>query len=1568
MSIATLKQGTNTSNTGWLLNNLSNSEKNDIKNTLNAMDLELLSQRQKKLFEDIKKLDTTTPEDYEDRLLLLTRLFEHSVEDGFKLAQQLKLIPKEYAEIIQNRNFIAKHPEIVRRIIGIVGTKKIKEIMKADSKLAWNILFHCVHILDAIQKDNNPWITQLRPCSSPIASKLLTEMDDIFSQYLRIREFKAEHPDDKRTAGERLAENLFIDVQHAGKYHKTRIIDALYDNLVKNLFPAKDEYYSSKEKKVFKLFKELGINTIAANIQSNEYIEPKILTDIINIIKTNPNNFNYDEKIVAEKIQKDLKDAIYKPMNLTFHMKNYLAEKQNKAELEILLQQHFKDQREKTVKLVYDAKEWAYKVENIKDENNNNWIWVWPKANLEKSVDMSGVSKVEDAKIIKGKMMFKIRNGLKRRLADETGVISWFSWYDEIGDFAEVGDMLRFAAKKNWIRSIIVENGKFANFPIGTSIEKIIDFKGTTVLVIKDKHGEYLTLPWRNFSTKTAPYHHIKSIDIVDNELTYTTADELWKCRIRKWNTSLWRFAAISYIGDTNSPYTWVVNKDWKRYGIDKNRNEKEWKYDDIVWNPKGKAVYKTQAGTAAKKRYIATNKGDKISNRFEELYGPREHNGQTIFIGKNGNEFERRVVDTTNTISDKVNVEKTMGLGGADKIETPKIINGKIYARLHIGFLGWRFLQDETNHIIWNWKPYDEIGDYTNIWWKIHFFAKEWWVWKLIDEDWGEAPFRKGVIPEKIIEFDGMRVVTTKEWNNTMSIYFQNGEWWRTYKETRDLQIIDDNLIFINEELSGEWYINKKKPWKGFPERKWPYDAISYIGNERDWPNIWIAKKWLKLYGIDKNRKETEWDFRLYWPIKEIKFTKQQNPITKKYSLRNKKSECLSDQYDEIIGPREENGQKVYIGKRDNKLEKLVIRTQGDTVNLEKNQEEKLDLLNLCVPFQERPWDLEEYKNKIENYFSQKIKDNEEYRKSIWFLAFLRDTIKQVPKIFIDTIAAKKDKNEELIAENICRKIFPEAFIQEGKTDKENSLYRGINKIWRKSKKADPVDYLSKHTEDSMSWGDPLEIPKEILKIRGKINDILACSLYGACDENGVWKQVYFPIDINISGQGKITTISIPHIKQNTSIVLAKPINANILPERVKWISKSGKEINLETTTNALNESIVIVDDKNIKEIVYSIEQSTLPQKIQNISNTEYDQFKKQFVRMYGDEEKRETPLLKPIAQLDEEELMFLDSIKNETPKQKLIKIEQYVRQHSFYDRNNKEVEEYKTEKSIDERMYVSQKRIEELIEKNPGLVSDLENKKRAGVCADFANITAAMLRKAWFLSGVINGFMPDGSTVNTSNAHGVAYAIFPNEKGKNQIIIIDGTPHGSGYDHPSLQEQETIIAQYEEQIKKEIEQRLEEITSVLESGDKEAIDKLLAETFNGNLEDLLNITLKKELRTNHYLHLQNLLNVYRYSPLKDSNISSPENQSFIQEEMKKDDSDIKIEYRQEAKAGTLFFDMIRLFIDRFTKTSGEKNKAFDRLDNIIDTCKDLLNDIEYKSIKIIIKYLKAENIKGKK
>ena len=47
----------------------------------------------------------------------------------------------------------------------------------------------------------------------------------------------------------------------------------------------------------------------------------------------------------------------------------------------------------------------------------------------------------------------------------------------------------------------------------------------------------------------------------------------------------------------------------------------------------------------------------------------------------------------------------------------------------------------------------------------------------------------------------------------------------------------------------------------------------------------------------------------------------------------------------------------------------------------------------------------------------------------------------------------------------------------------------------------------------------------------------------------------------------------------------------------------------------------------------------------------------------------------------------------------------------------------------------------------------------------------------------------------------------------------MVDGTPHGSGNDRPSLAEQEIIIKQQEEEMEKEMDILFEQIEKAIES-----------------------------------------------------------------------------------------------------------------------------------------------------
>ncbi|MDR0607434.1 MAG: hypothetical protein LBG52_03610 [Candidatus Peribacteria bacterium] len=127
--------------------------------------------------------------------------------------------------------------------------------------------------------------------------------------------------------------------------------------------------------------------------------------------------------------------------------------------------------------------------------------------------------------------------------------------------------------------------------------------------------------------------------------------------------------------------------------------------------------------------------------------------------------------------------------------------------------------------------------------------------------------------------------------------------------------------------------------------------------------------------------------------------------------------------------------------------------------------------------------------------------------------------------------------------------------------------------------------------------------------------------------------------------------------------MLLPKPLNTTLIPQRIKGIKK-GKEEHLEGYTNAQGSSTVGVHN-DYDQVKYSLEMPLLAPKIANIDLTSYETFKL----------RSDSKLLEPLLNFDQETDFFLASLKALPLKEQLTNIEQYVRKHAFYDRKNAEV-----------------------------------------------------------------------------------------------------------------------------------------------------------------------------------------------------------------------------------------------------------------------------------------------------
>ncbi|MCR4280324.1 MAG: transglutaminase domain-containing protein [Candidatus Komeilibacteria bacterium] len=557
------------------------------------------------------------------------------------------------------------------------------------------------------------------------------------------------------------------------------------------------------------------------------------------------------------------------------------------------------------------------------------------------------------------------------------------------------------------------------------------------------------------------------------------------------------------------------------------------------------------------------------------------------------------------------------------------------------------------------------------------------------------------------------------------------------------------------------------------------------------------------------------------------------------------------------------------------------------------------------------------------------------------------------IPGQFLRTMSAKKDKR--LTAEKLATKTFPSTLWRKESPWRGYDGYSGFSAdssgtLWG----TDPANYLNPSSMDTMMGGDPENVPDvEVMRFREPIGDLIVTGIYGCLSGNS-WDASYqFPISPSPVEKSKDITITLPHV--NRQVKLPKPLDANIISERVKGI-KGGKEIPLPVDISALGEGLVS-DTKSAQEVVFSLETDEVPRMMLDVSAEQYGKFRQGFVRAHQDE------MLKPLVELPEDIDLFLQEIKAKPPKEQVELIEQYVRSISFYDNNNGEVIPLKKNKSLDERLEIMEARVDELRERYPDREKSFDGKKYAGVCADFAVLAAAILRRAGFLAGVVAGFLPSGKSVKIENAHSTAFVAWPNGRGGNEIFSVDGTPHGlPGISRPSLREMAVVREQMIVEVKKESQEKLDEIMNVLTSNDTEAIKKLT----NGDLEKVLNTVLRYEVKQENMQAITGMLQAYWYSQLHKLDLDEPHDKvqfiKFFEAEIK--------QARQTtgslaADPGSQLFETVETFAKKFADGDSTQSGLL-LINKITDLVRDRLSETEQKALAAITTYLKAKKMKG--
>ncbi len=641
--------------------------------------------------------------------------------------------------------------------------------------------------------------------------------------------------------------------------------------------------------------------------------------------------------------------------------------------------------------------------------------------------------------------------------------------------------------------------------------------------------------------------------------------------------------------------------------------------------------------------------------------------------------------------------------------------------------------------------------------------------------------------------------------------------------------------------------------------------------------------------------------------------------------------------------------------------------------------------------------------KKKILDYFEndsvireiwQKWDPKKDYRShSENFADKITKMVQTSPELFLNYFRAKKDRNIEKLAREMVDFVFKEKeeklrnepakkdhWVKELAKDITSRLLgekamEGIKnwlggKTKRISEQPNLGDFFQDQENVQILGGDPEEKGSglEVMKFGQEYKGFICDQILGKCDNGKRWRKIDFPATFLLTEPTKETTATIDVDKKWDKIILPKPIQSAIISSRIKGITSKGKEISLEKsgTTNEFGQRTVIFNPKDdIAQLRYSWKENQFETGMLEIE--EYDSFRNKFIW-----ENKMSDLLTDIApKMDENFGEILDKIKLLSPKGKVEAIEEFVKEIGYYDMKNAETLKDKSDTTLDERLLLMRSRMDSL-KKDPKMAGKLKKKFVAGVCADYALLTIALLRKAGFMAGYASGFDVDGKVATSKEAHAKTFVLWPDKDGNATLQLVDGTPGGIDEKQQkeidlflnieTIEKKEKMTEQKKERKIKTVEDKMEELMS-LRVEDIAKID-------NGELEKILNDYLVLVTKKSHFKIVERVLNTYWYTGSERKDMLNQDIKRKIQflllEEFGKEYNSI-LEEDKKVASGKEMFEMVETFINKFKKQ--DKNlttsQALENIRIIIDTVpKGLLSRPERVVMEIIVKYLEAKKM----
>ncbi len=397
--------------------------------------------------------------------------------------------------------------------------------------------------------------------------------------------------------------------------------------------------------------------------------------------------------------------------------------------------------------------------------------------------------------------------------------------------------------------------------------------------------------------------------------------------------------------------------------------------------------------------------------------------------------------------------------------------------------------------------------------------------------------------------------------------------------------------------------------------------------------------------------------------------------------------------------------------------------------------------------------------------------------------------------------------------------------------------------------------------------------------------------------------------------------------------------------------------------------------------KIVFSTRRSAAPAVPQDITHAQRIALTREWARSRAAAQPDLQPEL-PLAALPMECTAFIRSIEKVSPRQQLEQIEKFVREKSYYDFENDETRDVKRGISNTERFALMRSRVAELASRDPEKAKFLRGKLFAGVCADFALVTATLQQAAGFVGGVMEGFRVDGTSAGAAQSHAISWVAWPAEHasaaGTYRIITLDGTPSGA------TPEEQKLLAQVQQPSLASRAAEAEKIAAAFDAAHAEEFENIvrtlrennpaqIKSLTNGMVERAVNAVLHHEARHTDARVIEHVLDVLLYSPVSLERLDWKHVQSkvavlgFVDSELTRERS-LHVAFDSGKPAGVKIMNAFSTFLEKFHRRypAAPAGRAFEVLEQVFDGIRGHLDPVEYRIALVVLTYLRAKKMVG--